>query len=60
MERKQGTDTGRPQPDLANCRVRRLENGLLLCLMKPNCGYAVPFGNICGHPQADRIPLENG
>lgn len=43
--------------DVSNCRVRRLENGMGVCLMKPQCSYALPFGNICSHPLVSQIAV---
>ncbi|MBI4808892.1 MAG: hypothetical protein HY799_08105 [Nitrosomonadales bacterium] len=49
------TKSNEKQNDVSKCRVRRLENGMGICLMKPQCEYALPFGNVCGHPLASQI-----
>lgn len=43
--------------DVSNCRVRRVPGGMVVCLMKPQCSYALPFGNVCSHPLASQIAV---
>ncbi len=43
-------------PDVSNCRVRRIDEGIEVCMVNRNCDYALPFGNLCAHPYASRIP----
>ncbi|HLP97036.1 MAG TPA: hypothetical protein VK149_01185 [Sideroxyarcus sp.] len=42
--------------DISNCRVRRLPWGMAVCLVNSNCAHALPFGNLCAHPQVAEIP----
>lgn len=55
MDQSIETKPKEKQQDVSNCRVRKLENGMGVCLMKPQCEYALPFGNICSHPLVSQI-----
>ncbi len=43
------------KPDVSNCRVRRVEEGIELCMMNAHCDYELPFGSLCAHPLASQI-----
>lgn len=45
------------QHDVSKCRVRNIGGGMMVCLMKPQCSYALPFGNVCSHPLASQIAV---
>jgi len=57
MEHAKDSGQAKPVTDISNCRVRRLDNGWLICLMKTNCAFALPFGNLCSHPRASEITV---
>lgn len=54
---------GQDEVDISNCRVRKISDNLMDCLVEKNCGYALPFGDgkFCRHPLKHQIPtVHNG
>jgi hypothetical protein len=48
-----------PIIDISQCRVRRVEPHLAVCLMNDmHCYYALPYGNYCVHPLVNLIAEE--
>ena len=58
MAQSKTEEQGKKEPDISNCRVRRLDNGWLICMMKRDCPYLLPYGNICSHSRAGEMVAE--
>ena len=55
MDQSIETNPYEKRPDVSNCRVRRVSEGIEVCMMNAQCDYALPFGNLCAHPSASQI-----
>jgi hypothetical protein len=55
MDQSIDTNPNEKLPDVSNCRVRRMGDGIEVCMMNAHCDYELPFGSLCAHPSASQI-----
>jgi hypothetical protein len=55
MDQSIETNPDEKLPDVRNCLVHRIDEGIEVCMVNTQCDYALPFGNLCAHPSASQI-----
>lgn len=57
MDKNKTPSAGQNDVDISKCRVRKISDSLMDCLIERNCSYALPFGGgkFCRHPLKQQI-----
>lgn len=61
MSQKNRTAPDKKEVDTSTCRVRKISDDLMECLVEKDCPHALPFGNgkFCRHPLKHQIPNQH-